>query len=83
MGGIQKNDILEKLAVLANAARKIERSSRENVFGHLNMLLRDSTKDSAEAQELIFGMEDPSTAEDDAMEEQMKAHNEIRKVCEP
>jgi hypothetical protein len=55
MGGIQKNDILEKLAVLSNAAKKIERSSRGNVFGHLNVLLRDFTNDEETAHELIFG----------------------------
>jgi hypothetical protein len=55
MGGIQKNDILEKLAVLSNAAKKIERSSRGNVFGHLNVLLRDFTNNEADANELIFG----------------------------
>jgi hypothetical protein len=41
MGRVQRNLMLERLAVLTDSARHVAQDQRRGAFGHLHILLRD------------------------------------------
>ncbi len=80
-GKMAKDEMLQKLGVLAEAAKKIKPDAKATasskdfkLFGHLHVVLRDQT-DVAGVQEMLFEEED-GPATDDALE----ARNKIRKI---
>ena len=80
-GKMAKDEMLQKLGVLAEAAKKIKPDAKAGasskdfkLFGHLHVVLRDQA-DVAGVQEMLFEEED-GPATDDALE----ARNKIRKI---
>ena len=77
--GPPKEKILSRLQLMVHAAKQVERSERDAVFGHLHLVLRDCRGGEVECRELIFGMEDPESASTDDEEEAIARRNGIRR----
>lgn len=80
MGSVAKDELLQKLGVLADAARKIQigevaKSRREyRIFGHLHIILRDQPNVDDVQQYLLEEEDGPAT------DEAAEVRNKIRKI---
>jgi hypothetical protein len=77
-----KQSILSALEILVHASNSLaQRSFKHNAFGHLHVVLRGCLGSDDEAQEVLFGTEDPADfpdADDDTVEG-MDKRNKIRR----
>lgn len=74
-----KTDMLDRLNTMREAACVVNRGQRKNVFGHLIILLRDvPTTREDQAYAVVFGKEDPDTAESDEEADHMTERNKTR-----
>lgn len=70
--------MLDRLAAMGESARTIGRQQREDVFGHLIILLRDVPSGEEEAKKLILEQEDSKSVETDEEEAQVNSRNKAR-----
>lgn len=77
-GPPNRNTQLTQLAILCNAALKIDRKSRGKAFGHLHVLLRDCDEGANEAKKILFDEEELTSAITDEDESRITSHNNVR-----
>ena len=65
--GPSQEDVLGTLSVMIDAAKQVSsKEQRQNIFGHLHIMLRDCDKSEADCYKKIFGLEnsDAKSAKD-------------------
>ena len=79
--GPSKENVLNRLHVMMHASKKCSsQCDRERLFGNLHVVLRDCPHREDVCWNIIFGLEDPASAETAAEERSMSDRNEIRRA---